>query len=283
MSVVQTVERLGQPALRLRADDGAEATVLLHGAHLVSWKPARGDERLYLSPQAVAGAGKAVRGGVPVIFPQFERRGSLPRHGFARDRAWVAVQQSSAGGHAMAVLRLQDDEATRALWPHRFTAELTVSVAGTRLDIELSVRNDGGEADAPFDFTAALHTYLRCNDVRQARLVGLLGSVYEDSVRGGAMQQQEIEPLTVQGEIDRIYRDVQQPLSLQADGRRVSVSAEGFPDVVVWNPGPQKAAALADLPDDGWLQMLCIEAACIQRPVQVAPGQEWAARQTLQG
>jgi glucose-6-phosphate 1-epimerase len=36
---------------------------------------------------------------------------------------------------------------------------------------------------------------------------------------------------------------------------------------------------LADLPDDDWLQMLCVEAAQIGRPVTLAPGQDWVARQ----
>jgi glucose-6-phosphate 1-epimerase len=51
---------------------------------------------------------------------------------------------------------------------------------------------------------------------------------------------------------------------------------------VVWNPGPDKAAAMADLPDDDWLRMLCIEAACIGQPITLAPGQEWAARQAFE-
>ena len=54
---IQPTQVLGQPAMRLRAPDGAEATVLLHGAQLVSWIPAGDQERLYLSPQAVAGSG----------------------------------------------------------------------------------------------------------------------------------------------------------------------------------------------------------------------------------
>jgi glucose-6-phosphate 1-epimerase len=49
--------------------------------------------------------------------------------------------------------------------------------------------------------------------------------------------------------------------------------------VVVWNPGPDKAAAMNDLPDDDWLRLLCVEAAAIGTPITLAPGQEWVARQ----
>lgn len=272
------VEVMGQPAIALRAPDGAQATVLLHGAHIVSWTPAGGQEQLYLSPRSAAGDGKAVRGGVPVIFPQFSARGPLPRHGFARTRAWSLVQSDTGPSHALAVLRLQDDEATRAIWPQAFAAELTVSIAGRQLDIELAVHNTG---DTPFEFSAALHTYLRCDDIDLLRLSGLHGHNYEDSVRA-APGRQEIEPLTVVGEIDRIYWDVSRPVRVDSPGRHVVISADGFPDAVVWNPGPQKCAALADMPPDGWREMMCVEAAAIGDPVRLAPGQEWAGRQTLE-
>ncbi|WP_421886846.1 D-hexose-6-phosphate mutarotase [Methylibium sp.] len=271
-------EVLGQPAVVLRTVDGAQATVLLHGAHVVSWQPAGQSEQLYLSPRAQAGPGKAVRGGIPVIFPQFERRGPLPRHGFARDRAWTLVEHGPHRQHAQAVLRLTDTEATRAVWPHAFEAELTVSLSGRTLEMELAVLNTG---ERTFEFTAALHTYLRCDDVREARVSGLLGSDFEDSLRG-TTHRQEIEPQAIVGEIDRIYWNVASPVVLQAPQQRVVVSAEGFPDRVLWNPGAEKAAALVDLPDEDWLQMLCIETACIGRPVLLAAGQEWFARQTLQ-
>ena len=84
-------EVLGQPALCVRAPDGAQATVLLHGGHVVSWIPAGADEQLYLSPAAGLEAlqsGQAIRGGVPVIFPQFAERGDGMRHGFARVSSW---------------------------------------------------------------------------------------------------------------------------------------------------------------------------------------------------
>ncbi len=59
------------------------------------------------------------------------------------------------------------------------------------------------------------------------------------------------------------------------------IAAHGFNDVVVWNPGPDLAARLPDLPDDGWHHMLCVEAAAIGRPVEVRPGECWIARQTI--
>lgn len=291
--MIEHTHVLGQPAMRLRASDGAEATVLLHGAHVVSWIPAGDQERLYLSPLAQAGAGQSVRGGIPVIFPQFADQvlpvrdgqpgaathppSALPRHGLARNRPWQWVEGVKRAGAMIGVLRLCSDEHTRALWPHEFEAELTLSFSGLELDIELAITNTG---HSTFDFTAALHTYLLCDDVRRARLGGLYDVRYRDSSNGHE-QRQEMDPFSFAGEIDRIYFDVEAPLSLATAMGRMALRSEGFDDVVVWNPGPIKAAALADLPDDDWLRMLCVEAACIGRPVALAPGQDWAARQSF--
>ena len=266
---------LGQPAMWLRAPDGAEATVLLHGGQLVSWIPAGDQERLYLSPLAMAGGSNAVRGGIPVCFPQFAKRGPLPQHGFVRNRAWSWAEGDQRGDVMIGVLKLSDDAATRAIWPHAFEAELSFSLSGLQLDVELAITNTG---DTPFDFTAALHTYLKVDDVRRARLGGLYGVKYVDSLTG-AEQLQEMDPFSFAGEIDRIYLDAKGPLNLATAMGRMTISRDGFDDVVVWNPGPAKAAAMADLPDDGWLQMLCVEAATIGRPVTLSPGQEWVARQ----
>lgn len=279
--MITPVEVLGQPAMRLRASDGAEATVLLHGAHVVSWVPAGGVERLYCSPTAVAGAGQSVRGGIPVCWPQFNLRGELPghKHGFVRTRPWQwdAAQSATRGGAAIGVLRLTDDEATRALWPHAFEAELTVVVGANQLDVELAITNPG---EAPLRFTGALHSYLRVDDLHRARLAGLRGTPYLDTLTDQE-QRQEMEPLGFVDEIDRIYWHAPRELVLESGLGALGIESEGFADAVVWNPGAAKAAALPDLPAEGWTQFLCVEAGAIGQPVVVEPGDTWIGRQTL--
>lgn len=267
----------GQPAVFLQSPDGARAVVLLHGAHVVSWIPAGGEERLYLSPTSKYGADASIRGGVPVIFPQFAEQGAGPRHGFARTRAWSLEGAVVRGAHAQAVLTLADDEATRAAWPHAFAAELTVSVGGQQLDVELAVSNPG---DEPITFSAALHTYLRTADVRKAQLEGLQAVSYQDSTTGEHHQQWN-DVVSVIGEIDRIYHGVQRALVLREPGAKLGIETSHFTDAVVWNPGPEKAAAMKDLPDDDWLRFLCVEAGQIVDPVELLPGDEWAGMQTF--
>lgn len=278
MSDLRLTTFAGQPALALRAPDGARATVLLHGAHLVSWVPAGGEEQLYLSPTTRYGTGASVRGGVPVVFPQFNRRGPLPKHGLVRTRTWEAAESVVRGSHAIGVLRITDDIATRVHWKHGFEAELTVSLAGQEIAIELAVTNTG---DTPFDFTAALHTYLRCNELLKLQLEGLQNHGYEDFLNGGAAGEQWGDVLTFVGAIDRVYHRVEAPLTLRELGRRTRIATSGFNDVVVWNPGDDGVQQLSDLPDEDWRRMLCVEAACIREPVHLAPGDDWAGMQTL--
>lgn len=268
-------ETTGRPQwLELESADGARARICSHGAHLCSWTPARGGERLYLSGRAAFDPGAAIRGGVPVIFPQFAGEGPLPKHGFARTAAW-RLESAGPGG---ARFRLSDTAATRALWPHAFAAELSVALEAQTLRVSLAVENRGGDA---FSFTAALHTYLRVDDIAGVELLGLNGLRYRDTASGGREVRETAERLRIEGEVDRIYFDAPPLLELREPGRRLRVESQGFADAVVWNPGAIKGAALADLDPDGYRRFVCIEAAAIGRPLQLAPGQRWTGTQTL--
>ncbi|MET0518034.1 MAG: D-hexose-6-phosphate mutarotase [Burkholderiaceae bacterium] len=274
----------GLEALELLAPDGARATVALHGAHVLSWIPAGAGEQLYLSPKTALATGQAIRGGVPVIFPQFAERGPLQRHGFARTKPWQLVSAEVGADDALAVLRLGDDAATRMFWPHAFEAELSVRVAGRELQIELACENTG---DAPFSFSAALHSYLGLDDLDSASVQGLAGLRYWDATEKVEKTQRVdlLLPGAGQGDLDRIYYQAHQDLTLREQRgeqeRQLLIRQQGFEDAVVWNPGAAKCAALADMPADGFRKMLCIEAASVARPVELQPGQSWAGMQSL--
>jgi glucose-6-phosphate 1-epimerase len=270
-------EFAGQPAVSLRAPDGATAVVLLHGAQVVSWQPAGGGERLFCSERARFGPGASVRGGMPVVFPQFNVRGPLPRHGFVRDRSWRLERAEVGSSDALAVLQLGDEQGTRAVWPHSFGLELTVCVRDDRLDVELAVTNTG---DGPFSFMAALHTYLRVAEVEACRLTGLAGRRFEDFT-AGTTHVDEAEAVRIDRETDRIYFDVDVPLLLEEPQRRLRIGSANFPDVVVWNPWETKAAAMADLAPADFRRFLCVEAAVIGRPIELAAGEHWWGRQSL--
>jgi glucose-6-phosphate 1-epimerase len=262
----------GLPKVILANPDGSRAEVYLHGAHVTSWHPAGDEERLYLSAASEFRDGAAIRGGVPVVFPQFSNGGPLPRHGFARNQAWELISV----GEGSARFQLRDSEATRAIWPQPFLAELTVTVCERQLSMELAITNRG---EQPFDFTAALHTYLRVDDIAATHLENLGGLKYFDAV----LKQEKVQAqdaLTFPGEIDRVYFDATRVVV--RDGQRsLEVQHAGFPDGVIWNPGVELAAKLADLDPDGYRRFVCVEAAIFRAPIVLEAYQTWRGGQTL--
>jgi len=261
----------------LVAADGSSARIYLHGAHVVSWIPAGGQERLFLSQATEYQAGKTIRGGIPVVFPQFSGFGPLLKHGFARAMAWDLIDVRT-GPQATARLRLVDSAETRAIWPHAFTADLTATVGGPILAVELAIANPG---PAPFSFTAALHTYFAVGDIHATAVEGLAGLCYLDAAAGGGDAVDAQPAVRFPGEIDRVYWDAPREVRVVEPQRTTIVGAEGFPDVVVWNPGPAKSAALADLEPNGYRRMVCVESVVLGRPVLLEPGQSWSGRQIL--
>ncbi|WP_432730076.1 D-hexose-6-phosphate mutarotase [Variovorax sp. W6] len=269
------IEFRGQPAMRATGADGSTVTVALHGAQVLSWTTADAVERLYLSPRAVFDAQAAIRGGIPICCPQFNQRGMLPKHGFMRNLPW-----EKAASEAPQTLRLtlRDNEATRKLWPHAFEARLdaTLSPGGLRTALTL-VNTDA----APWSFAAALHTYLRVDDIANARLKGLQGANRWDSLTD-ERHAETAESLHFDAEFDSVYAAPAQPLHLVQPSGTLEISQSATcTETVVWNPGAVLGAKLADMPADGFRHMLCVEAARIDEPVLLAPGAQWLGWQQL--
>ncbi|MGO1072248.1 D-hexose-6-phosphate mutarotase [Lysobacter sp. CA199] len=256
--------------------DGGHIQASPFGAHLLSWH-CLGRERLYLSPHTSFGAGKAIRGGVPVIFPQFGERGDGPRHGIARTLTWETLDTAGAVPPGLG-FRLGDREETRRIWPYRFEAELNIEPAAQRLRIALSVRNTDPN---PIQFTAALHTYLRVADIAGTLVHGLEDRSYLDSARGGVLCPPSDAPVRFEGEVDRIYADTRQPLRVTDGEQLLRLEAEGFADTVVWNPGAELAASLGDLGAGEHRHFVCVEAASVLQPVRLEPGAAWTGAQIL--
>ncbi len=267
-----------QPCVRLRLDADNQVLVALHGGHVLSWV-AKGAEQLYLSPRSAFDGRTAIRGGVPVCFPQFNERGPLPKHGFARILPWAAGA-AIAGPQPSTLqlpLTLQSDAATLALWPHPFTLQLVLTLGQGSLALDLSVVNTG---TAPLSFMVALHTYFRVADIGQTRVDGLDGCASWDALADVHSPQRGA--IRFVGEYDRVFSAAAAPLQFTDGHKTVQVAqSASLGNTVVWNPGAAKCAALADMPPDGFVQMLCIEAAQIDTPVTLAAGARWVGGQHL--
>lgn len=278
MAEIDTSDYHGLPAVRVRASDGATAIATRYGAHLVSWVPAGGRECLYVSEASPFGEGQPIRGGVPVIFPQFATYGPLPHHGFARTQIWNFVPQKARDDVAVMTFRLENSPQTLASWPHSFVLELTARLDGSRLDIVLDVTNTD---DEPFQFNAALHTYLRISDLQSLRIEGLAGVGYLDRARNDNFCRQSEALLSLVGEVDRVYVDIPGDLRVTDPGCTFEIAQRGFPDAVIWNPGKDRSARLPDMPADGFLRMVCVEAAAVRAPIVLPPKAAWKGAQSL--
>ena len=268
----------GLPKLTLTAPDGSRVEVYLYGAHVTSWIPAGGEERLFLSRVSAFAPGSPIRGGVPLVWPQFGTTGPLPLHGIVRLQSWDLAAVDLKDGRATVTLCLVDSEATRALWGHAFRTELAVTAGGNELVISLSAVNTGA---APFTFTAALHTYLAVQDLAATHVEGLQGRSYRDNAAGGVEVVDVAAQVAFGGEVSRLYPNAPAEVRLVDGDRTLTSWAAGFTDAVVWNPGAAKCATVPDLEPEDYLKFVCIETASVAAPVALAPGERWVGSQTL--
>ncbi|PVE06729.1 D-hexose-6-phosphate mutarotase [Limnohabitans sp. Rim28] len=268
----------GLPACELALPQGDRLVVALQGAQVLSWVSG-GQERLYLSPQSKFDGQAAIRGGVPVCFPQFNQRGPLadrlPKHGFARNVAWQADAPMLSSDRAQLSLRLADSAQTRVWWPKAFEAQLHIDLSPGALQLTLNVHNTDTE---PLAFSGALHTYLAVPDVTQATLQGLGGQPEWDSLTD--RHAPAADTLRFVAEFDRVYEAASLPLTL--NGSLQIRQSPSWANTVVWNPAQDLCKRLADMPKDGWRQMLCVEAAQVYAPITLPAGGRWAGWQRLQ-
>jgi len=252
----------GLPRLEVKTA-AASGEIYLHGAQVTSWKPAGHEDVLFVSTKSRWEDGKAIRGGIPVCFPWFRNKADdskAPAHGFARTRSWRVVSVAAEGEGVTATLELESDASSLLWWLHAFRATLRVHF-GAQLTVALSVLNMG---QAPFSFEEALHTYHRVGDATQVRVGGLDGAVYMDNADGNLRKKQDGE-VSFAGPTDNAYLDTHAGLTLHdpALGRTLSIGKRGSLTTVVWNPWESGAKAMADLGDEEWREMACVEASNI--------------------
>src|SRR6185436_16139024 len=172
----------GMSTVLLSHPSGSSADVYLNGAHVTSWIPAGGREVLFMGKTANFAPGDPIRGGIPVIWPQFSNLGALPQHGFARKSEWQLADSDDTSDDPSSVrLILTDDHKTRELFPYHFRIELTVSIDDKSLTVMLEAYNTGDEL---FSFTAGLHTYVAVADIRESAIRGFTGKWYLDKTQG---------------------------------------------------------------------------------------------------
>jgi glucose-6-phosphate 1-epimerase len=241
------------------------AELYLQGAHVTAWQPADAQPVLFLSEKSAFVPGKAIRGGIPIIFPWFGSRTATPEdprtdgpsHGFARTQVWNLDFGAYAADELHLSLSLGPTDLSRSLGFDHFLVAYQITF-GRELRLRLSVANDG---DKPIRIEEALHTYLHVGDVQQARVHGLFETTYLDKTEDFARKTQTEPVLVVSGPTDRPYLNTTSPIVVDDPvlHRRITATKANSNTTVVWNPWADHG--LADLDDDGWRHMLCIESA----------------------
>ena len=285
---VAHVDYAGYACLQLSNVHGT-AIVSLHGAQVLSWVPAGQRDIFWLSAQAKP-APATIRGGVPVCWPWFGKQGmpsGAMQHGPVRTMAWKVVACETRGNTGL-LLRLEPDRAaagsnTVAVYANDLNVRLEIEL-GSTLRMALQSHNRGTE---PFTLTQALHTYFAVGDVEQVQLEGVEGVQFDSRV-DGTQGNPQIGIFKLQKLCDNTYvhatRQAKHDYRLidPTWQRQIGLTTQGSQSAVVWNPGADGAAAMADVPDAAWKDFLCVEAANAgPDAVVLPPGARHVLQQTL--
>jgi glucose-6-phosphate 1-epimerase len=259
---------------------GTSATLYTYGAHVTGFV-AQGKEVLFMSKQAIFAKGTALRGGIPICWPQFSGRGKLPAHGFARTAEWQLLASGiSSSGQTLVKLGLCDSEQTRSVWPHAFALEYEVAL-GKDLQLVLHVKNTGS---ASFSFGGALHSYFQVGSVKSSYIEGLSGLMLLDFLKDNVQSHELREKVEVQEHNDRCYLQAPTILKIhdQQNKRVIQLSSENFPDAVLWNPWSERCKQIKDLGAADYLQFLCLESGIVETPTELAAGKELVLKQKIE-
>lgn len=261
----------------------ADLLIAQQGAQILSYQRVGEPPLLWLSDQAIFRQGKSVRAGVPVCWPWFGnlqrnpqavqamyRGEQAPAHGLARARDWQLLSIEEAGKTLRIEFELPEAQGDLPGWPHDVELKLIVEL-GDELTLNLTSRNMG---NTPVTISQALHSYFAVSDVRQARVEGVEGLGYIETLADWEQRQQH-GALGFVGETDRIYLAPPPKLSIVDPhwNRRIILTSSGSRSAVIWNPWVERAKELPDMADDGWQRMLCIETANVWDDlVELKPG-----------
>ncbi|XVE64739.1 hypothetical protein DITRI_Ditri07aG0125400 [Diplodiscus trichospermus] len=287
-AVEVTKDRNGIDQVVLRNPRGASARVSLHGGQILSWRTDRGEELLFTSSKAIFKPSYAVRGGIPICFPQFGPRGSLEQHGFARNRIWIIDDNppplhpnysSCHTSHTDLLLKPSEDDLK--VWPHSFEFRIRVSLtADGNLSLISRIRNINCK---PFSFSIAYHTYFSISDISEVRVEGLETLDYLDNLCQRERFTEQGDALTFESEVDKVYLESGDIIAIFDHERKRTflIQKEGLPDVGVWNPWEKKSKTMVDFGDEEYKQMLCVNGAAVEKPITLKPGEEWTGRLEL--
>lgn len=266
--------------VRLRHSSGATCDVSVYAAHVLSWCLPNAGEQLFTSSKAILGTpGTAIRGGVPICWPQFgtfETAKDAPKlkHGFVRQSgSWQVCDVCEDA----VSLRLTPDAAMKEKWPAEFEFVYTVSLGAKSMCLKMEVANRGEEL---LEFTGCLHTYFSCQSCTDVSVEGLKGEKVDVGIgevfRGAETEKREQVTFDGKSEAQLLYGGAADAVVIRDGGRaRLRLTKMNMPDWVVWNIGDDNAHTLKDLGEGEQRRYVCVEPGFASAPQRVAPGATW--------
>jgi len=256
----------------------ARALISIYAGQVLSFQALNeSDDLMFLSEKAYYQTGKAIKGGAPICWPWFGAhpvRHDCAPHGFVRNRLWnVDRTEITENGDTKITLKLTDTSETRAIWPQSFLLLLEITV-GNSLNLELITRNTGTQM---FSITQAFHTYFKVKDINKVRVLGLSGISYIDKTDHSIVKNQ-VNAVTINGEVDRIYLDVQGETIIEdiSLNREIHILSRGNKTSVIWNPWMKISAEMNDLRDNDYKHFLCVETANASSDIiKIEPNREF--------
>jgi glucose-6-phosphate 1-epimerase len=254
------------PKIKVKTD-WSVAEIYLLGAHVTGFQKNGEPPLLFMSRASQFALGKAIRGGVPIIFPWFGAREGFPSHGFARVTEWE-WEGSSAAPDGSVTLRFRLPTANSP--SENVTFVVTVS---DQLTMELTVANLSQTENLSFE--NCLHTYFAIGDIAEVEITGLTGTTYIDKVDKFTEKLESAAAVRISSETDRVFLDTAGPLEIHDSRlhRKIRVEKISSASTVIWNPWVDKAKEMSDFDDDEYKQMVCVEAGNVgQNKINLAPG-----------
>lgn len=253
---------------------------------MTSWKNNFGEQQLFVSRKASFKPPKAIRGGIQICFPQLGNHGVLEQHGFARNRLWSVDESppfldTTFDCHIDLILKQSEEDLK--IWPHSYELRLQVALSPTG-DLILISRIKNNNADCkPFQFSFAYHTSFSVSDISEVRVEGLDTLDYLDNLRSKMRCNEQGDAVVFESEVDSLYLSAPRKIvTIDHEKKRTLVlRKKELPDVVVWNPWDKKAKVMPDFGAEEYNCMLCVGAACIEKPITLRPGEEWQGRQEI--
>ncbi len=259
------------------------AEIYLHGAHITGFQKTGEPPLLFMSAKSYFAPGKAIRGGVPVIFPWFGNRDGEPSHGFARSTEWQLVKTSVEPDGSVRLQFALPGISGQSAW-NSLRTEFVVTVSD-KLKMELTTTNES--CDGTLEIENCLHTYFHVGDISAVSITGLQGASYIDNAGDGhgALKTDGEPVLRITRETNRLYQDTTSPVEIRDDRfkRLIHVEKSGSNSTVVWNPWTTQK-----LPDDfdpaEHKHMVCVESGNVKKnKISLAPGASTMLKVVLSG